>query len=162
MRYSCATISALKLWDFKRIEGRKETYYEAISLSVWSSTELSIGIVVANLPCLRKYLDGWFSKVLPGSFSKSGTGGFSGNKSGNSHGYNLPALRSSINKPDGLGGKGERLHSRDDLGDGDSDKAILEEADREDNSGADEGFNGIMKTTHVHIHDGKDSNSMRP
>ncbi|KAF2826691.1 hypothetical protein CC86DRAFT_291449, partial [Ophiobolus disseminans] len=60
MSLVCTTISALKLWDFQRIQNQKEIYYEFVTLSIWSITEVAIGIVVANLPPLRKSFDGLF------------------------------------------------------------------------------------------------------
>ncbi|KAF1832844.1 hypothetical protein BDW02DRAFT_528991, partial [Decorospora gaudefroyi] len=63
----CTTISAIKLWDFQRIQGVKEVYYESATLSIWSMTEVSLGIVVANLPPLRKSFDGLLKHVISGS-----------------------------------------------------------------------------------------------
>ncbi|KAL1801325.1 hypothetical protein ACET3X_001667 [Alternaria dauci] len=64
MSLVCTAISAIKLWDFQRLQGLKEVCYESVTLSIWSMTEVSIGIVVANLPPLRKSFDGLLKNVL--------------------------------------------------------------------------------------------------
>jgi hypothetical protein len=67
----CTTISALKLWDFQRIQNAKEPYYESVTLSIWSMAEVAIGIIVANLPPLRKSFDNILRHVLPSTGSNN-------------------------------------------------------------------------------------------
>ncbi|OAL04520.1 hypothetical protein IQ06DRAFT_214410 [Phaeosphaeriaceae sp. SRC1lsM3a] len=129
MSLLCTTISALKLWDFQRIQNLKEAYYESVTLSIWSMSEVTIGIIVANLPPLRKTFDRMFKHVLPstGSNNVLSLNKYGGNKF---ESYNLPTYRSQTAR-----------HKNDN----ESDKAILEELEAEN------GQNGIMKTTKISI-----------
>lgn len=129
LHHSCTTISALKLWDFQRIQNLKEAYYESVTLSIWSMSEVTIGIIVANLPPLRKTFDRIFKHVLPstGSNNVLSLNKYGGNKF---ESYNLPTYRSQTAR-----------HTNDN----ESDKAILEELEAEN------GQNGIMKTTKISI-----------
>jgi hypothetical protein len=116
--------------DFQRIQNKKEAYYESVTLSIWSMSEVTAGIVVANLPPLRKSLESLLKRVIPSAGSDDI---LSRNKSLNYkfESYNLPTYHSQINR------------SR---GDGDSDKAILEVESEDRQQGP-----GIMKTTEIEI-----------
>jgi hypothetical protein len=144
MSCRCTAISAMKLWDFQRLQGLKEVYYESVTLSIWSMTEVSMGIVVANLPPLRKSFDRLLKHVLPK---------FSTNRSTSSRfpSVHLPTYHSNHDPgatAEGVTGRGARLHSMTTVtGDHESDKAILENVylgkgnDRRD----------IMCTTHISV-----------
>ncbi|KAI1523973.1 hypothetical protein A1F97_10825 [Pyrenophora tritici-repentis] len=69
MSLLCTAISAIKLWAFQQLQGQKEFYYKCVPLIIWSMTELSVGIVVANLPPLRKSFDSLLRSILPTSLS---------------------------------------------------------------------------------------------
>ncbi|KAF2849533.1 hypothetical protein T440DRAFT_555830 [Plenodomus tracheiphilus IPT5] len=144
MSLLCTTISALKLWDFERIQGVTEPYYESVTLFIWSMTEVAIGIVVANLPPLRKSFDGLFrhvSSTVTNKISRtknSGMNGFDLNLSN----YNSHSHRQ--NTMEDITGSASRLRS---TADDQSDKAILsglEEGDRKDSE-------GILRTTHIDV-----------
>jgi hypothetical protein len=72
------------------------TYLEFVSLSIWSITEISVGIVVANLPPLRKSLDGTFRDILPDSITDK----VLTDKLSPSHAqsYDLPTHRSQVTR----------------------------------------------------------------
>ena len=44
--------------------------WDGTSLSIWSATELSVGILTASLPPLRKQFEGLAQMILPSSFLK--------------------------------------------------------------------------------------------
>jgi hypothetical protein len=77
--------------DFQRIQNKKEAYYESVTLSIWSMSEVTAGIVVANLPPLRKSLESLLKRVIPSAGSDDI---LSRNKSLNYkfESYNLPKL----------------------------------------------------------------------
>jgi hypothetical protein len=116
--------------DFQRIQYKKEIYYESVSLSIWSMSEVTAGIVVANLPPLRKSFDDLLKHVIPSTGSNNV---LSRNRSLNHkfESYHLPTYHSQINRS---------------KGDGDSDKAILEVESDDRQHGS-----GIMKTTEIEI-----------
>jgi hypothetical protein len=118
------------LWDFQRIQNVKEAYYESVTLSIWSMAEVTAGIVVANLPPLRKSFDSFFKHVIPstGSNEVLSRDAFNNRKF---ESYSLPTYHSQTKRP---------------RGDGESDKAILEEVGSEKEHG-----HGIMKTTEIEV-----------
>ncbi|KAF2635097.1 hypothetical protein P280DRAFT_412298 [Massarina eburnea CBS 473.64] len=141
MSLICTTISALKLWDFQLLQTSTEAFYDGVSLSIWSITEVSVGIVVGNVPPLRKHFDVWISRVLPSLGSKS--------SSRHTDSYGLPTYRTNGTRNtmnvEGMSGRGERLRSRTDP-DNDSDMAILNELEEERLY-----HKGIIKTTLVEV-----------
>lgn len=42
----------------------KDPTWDAVDLSIWAATELSIGVLVASLPPLRKQFDNFFRKFI--------------------------------------------------------------------------------------------------
>ncbi|KAH7067877.1 hypothetical protein FB567DRAFT_541392 [Paraphoma chrysanthemicola] len=131
MSLICTTISALKLWDFQRIQGVKEVYYESVTLSIWGMTEVSAGIVVANLPPLRKSFDSFFKHI---AFSVASNTVFSGNKSSGT-GFENFNLQTDRSQPDRK------------IADDDSDRAILDETEGE---GGRRG-SGIVRITRISV-----------
>lgn len=84
-------------------------------MTIWSMTEVAIGIVVANLPPLRKSFDAMLRRIIPASllskyFSNGGTGDF------DKEGPYLPTYRMN---------EVQQSNCREPTGDSDSDKAIL-------------------------------------
>jgi hypothetical protein len=134
---SCTTISAIKLWDFQRIQDLKEVYYESVTLSIWSMTEVSVGIVVANLPPLRKFFDRFLNHIVSGSFTSK---------------VDFPSLHLSTYRSkndrksmtDGMACRSARLHSSA-TGDNESDRAALNKVELDDRKHSNE----IVKTTQV-------------
>jgi hypothetical protein len=105
--------------------------WDAIDLSICSINEVCVGIIVANLPPLRKTINGILAKVLPAGFSS--TMGVGSRKQA-SQSHPISNLYSS---------KG---HTKlDNEGDDDSERFILELEDRKPA--------GIVKTTHVSVRD---------
>lgn len=131
---------------FQKLQGQAEAYYESVSLSIWSITEISIGIVVANLPPLRKSFDGMFKHILPDSVTDKV---FSGKPSqGQGQSYNLPTYRSQVTRRstiEAMTGRSARQTK-----DNESDKAILEDLEGE-YTGKKFSKRGIMRTTRVSV-----------
>ena len=54
----------------------KDPTWDGVELTIWSATELSVGILIASLPPLRKQFDSLFRLILPTTFaSRSKTPG---------------------------------------------------------------------------------------
>jgi hypothetical protein len=135
---SSATIcSIFKTVELKAITKTQDPTWDGINLSIWSSCEASIGILIASLPPLRKAFDHFFQRILPSALQSSGgrTPHYGYGKS--SHGdihmsnfQNSKAYHSRI--------PGESILDND----SDSDRAILKDEER---------ATGIMKTTQVTV-----------
>ncbi|KAF2024212.1 hypothetical protein EK21DRAFT_117999 [Setomelanomma holmii] len=131
MSLVCTMISALELRDFQRIQGSREVYYESVTLSIWSVTEVAIGIVVASLPPLRKSFDGFFKHMISSVISKNALTGVRPSRTGFEK-FNLPMYRSQ---------QGRKVT------DDDSDRAIVEDAEIEDGRWN----SGFLRTTRISI-----------
>jgi hypothetical protein len=108
----------------------KELMWDAIGLSTCSINEVCVGIIIANLPPLRKILIGILSQIVPASFT---TNMRSSSRTRPSQ-FNV---NSTVYKSKG--------HTKlDNSGDDESERYILELEDRKSP--------GIRKTTHVSIH----------
>ncbi|KAH9876723.1 hypothetical protein J1614_003855 [Plenodomus biglobosus] len=103
----------------------KELMWDAVDLSICSVNEVCVGIIIANLPPLRKTLNGLLSKVLPASLT--------GNSGNASRKMNSRAITIST--------KGHNKLA--DNGDGDSERYILELEEQRPSQ--------IMKTTRVDV-----------
>jgi hypothetical protein len=141
---SCTALSAIKLWDFQRLQGLEEVYYESVTLSIWSMTEVSIGIVVANLPPLRKFFDG----LLRNTLSKSST---SRSILSRFQSFHLPTYHTQYDPratDEGMTGKSAKLHCVTTVTeDHESGKAIIEDVYlREDKQS-----NDLMRPSHASI-----------
>lgn len=67
-----ATIcSIFKTIELKAITKTSDPTWDGINLGIWSGAELSIGILIASLPPLRKAFDKLFSRILPSTFTNS-------------------------------------------------------------------------------------------
>ena len=68
----------MKTYHFTALKKTTDPTWDAVDLSIWSATELSIGVLTASLPPLRKQFDKLFRAILPttlrGSRSKPPTG----------------------------------------------------------------------------------------
>jgi hypothetical protein len=49
----------------------KDPTWESTDLVIWSGIELSVGVLIAALPPLRKQFDGMFRRLLPSTFLNS-------------------------------------------------------------------------------------------
>ncbi|KAJ4301340.1 hypothetical protein N0V90_003432 [Kalmusia sp. IMI 367209] len=111
-----ATIcSIFKTVELKQLHKTKDPTWDGVNLTIWSATELSVGILVASLPPLRKEFEKILRHVLPSTFQTS-------NKRTPSNGipmYNV----SKISK------RNTKIMGRSDIGidDGDSERSILPE-----------------------------------
>ena len=112
--------------------------WDAIDLSICSINEVCVGIIIANLPPLRRTILGLFSRFLPASYAIS----FGVSRRNTSQFY--PASSHYMSKAR------TKLDSK---GDDESERHILELEDRVQCA-------GIMKTTHVSIREG-DAQSQR-
>ncbi|CAO2649879.1 Nn.00g011710.m01.CDS01 [Neocucurbitaria sp. VM-36] len=129
-----ATIcSIFKTIELKAITKTMDPTWDGINLGIWSQAELSIGILIASLPPLRKPFDSLFKKILPSTMTKSKTPQYGYGTDGNIKmtTFNSRAYHSRI--------PGESILDRDD----ESDRAILEEGEGKGP--------GIMKTTQVTV-----------
>lgn len=109
----------------------EELMWDAIDLSICSINEVCVGIIVANLPPLRKTILGVFSRILPESFATA----IGVSRKHNSQ-FNAVSLQYTS--------KG-RTKLQDDA-DGESERCILKLGERQQHW-------NIMKTTHVSICD---------
>lgn len=110
----------------------QEMMWDAIDLSICSINEVCVGIIIANLPPLRKHILGLFSRVLPGSYA---TG------AGNSRQQNSQFHPNSSH----FSSRGRtKLDNKDD---DESERHILELEDRTQSV-------KIMKTTQVSVREG--------
>ncbi|KAF1971168.1 hypothetical protein BU23DRAFT_471896 [Bimuria novae-zelandiae CBS 107.79] len=111
-----ATIcSIFKTIELRNLQKTKDPTWDGVDLTIWSATELSVGILVASLPPLRKHFERLLRHVLPSTFqtSKQRT---PGSRSGIPM-YNV----SRISK------RNAKIMGRSDIGidDGDSERSIL-------------------------------------
>lgn len=126
---SATICSIFKTVELRVLQKTRDPTWDGVNLTIWSATELSVGILVASLPPLRKQFEKILRRVLPSTWqtSKERT---PGSRSGIPM-YNV----TKVSK------RNTKIMGRSDIGidDGDSERSILSE------SGAKmEG--GIMKT----------------
>ncbi|KAH7069137.1 hypothetical protein BKA63DRAFT_536377 [Paraphoma chrysanthemicola] len=123
-------ISIAKIPITYRFLRSTELMWDAIDLSICSINEVCVGIIIANLPPLRKIILGLISSIVPASFATN----FGGSRKQTGHSHRMSTLHSS---------KG---HTKlDDKADDESERYMLELEDRK--------VPGITKTTHVSIRD---------
>ncbi|PSN70743.1 hypothetical protein BS50DRAFT_630818 [Corynespora cassiicola Philippines] len=71
--------SIFKTIEMSALKKTRDPTWDGVNLTIWSSTELSVGILIASLPPLRKQFDKMFSHIVPSTFlSKSKTPGSGG------------------------------------------------------------------------------------
>ena len=117
-----------------------EMMWDAIDLSICSLNEVCVGIIIANLPPLRKTILGFMSRVIPASFATS-LGVSSRRHIGQAH----PMSNMYTSKG----------HTKlDNTEDNESERSILELEDRK--------TSGILKTTYVSIHEDTPRHKSRP
>ncbi|KAI4650627.1 hypothetical protein J4E93_002984 [Alternaria ventricosa] len=135
-----ATIcSIFKTIELKAITKTQDPTWDGVNLTIWSSSELSIGILIASLPPLRKAFDHLFKKFMPSTLTGSGKTPHYG------YGNSSAAHGNSIHMKNFQGSKAyhSRLPGESILdGDDESDRAILDD---------DQKGSGIMKSTDVQV-----------
>ncbi|KAJ4990126.1 integral membrane protein [Stagonosporopsis vannaccii] len=68
--------SIFKTIELSALKKTKDPTWDGVNLTIWSATELSVGILIASLPPLRKVFDKMFRNILPSTFmTKSKTPG---------------------------------------------------------------------------------------
>ena len=111
----------------------KEMMWDAIDLSICSINEVCVGIIIANLPPLRKTILGLLSRVLPASFATT---------------FGVSSRRQASQSHPISNVYNSKGHTKlDNGGDDESERYILELEERKSTT-------GIVKTTHVSIRDG--------
>ncbi|KAF2622398.1 hypothetical protein BU25DRAFT_402772 [Macroventuria anomochaeta] len=143
-----ATIcSIFKTIELKTITETRDPTWSGVNLGIWSSAELSIGILIASLPPLRKAFDNLFQKILPSTLTPSKTPnsqyGYGRSTNGNHIRLDTYENNKRLHKS-----THKSVHPGESALDSDSDseRAILED---EENKSV-----GIMKTTKVTVLEG--------
>ncbi|KAJ4357101.1 hypothetical protein N0V95_002757 [Ascochyta clinopodiicola] len=135
-----ATIcSIFKTIELKTITETSDPTWSGVNLTIWSSAELSIGILIASLPPLRKAFDHLFQKILPSTLANTKTPNSAYGYGRSTNGNHIRLDTYENNK------RHKSVHPGESMLDGDSDseRAILED---EGGKGV-----GIMKTTKVTV-----------
>lgn len=139
--FSVTVCSIMKTIELKALQKTIDPTWDGVNLAIWSATELSVGILIAALPPLRKQFDKFFRAILPSSLRS--TRSKSKPRSG------IPMY--TISRPRTIGSK-PAGSSRPDDGDDDSERGILP---------SDEG--GITKTVvHEVIHEEREKGVQLP
>ncbi|KAF9691253.1 hypothetical protein EKO04_010923 [Ascochyta lentis] len=145
---SVTVCSIFKTIELKVIYTSQDPTWDGVNLSIWSSVEASMGILIASLPPLRKAFDHLFQNILPSTlqsshlktpqhgYGNSSHGNIRLNTFQNSKAYQSRICRESIVDNDG-----------------DSDRAILGE---EESKGS-----GIMKTMKVTVSEEVEASSSK-
>jgi len=137
--HSATICSIFKTIELKAITKTQDPTWDGVNLTIWSSSELSIGILIASLPPLRKAFDHLFKKFMPSTLTGSGKTPHYG------YGNSSVAQGNSIHMKNFQGSKAyhSRLPGESILdGDDESDRAILDD---------DQKGSGIMKSTDVQV-----------
>jgi hypothetical protein len=116
---SATICSILKTVELPVLMKTKDPTWDSVRLAIWSGLELSVGILIASLPPLRKPFESLFPKIMPSTFlnSRSRTRG------SRDHGMPLYNVPFTI----GTRAKGDKLRIDNDDDDGDSERHILQE-----------------------------------
>jgi hypothetical protein len=61
--------SIFKTIELHALTKTKDPTWDAVNLTIWSATELSVGILIASLPPLRKVFDSIFLRILPSTLA---------------------------------------------------------------------------------------------
>jgi hypothetical protein len=138
--YRATICSIFKTIELKTITYTQDPTWEGVNLGLWSAAELSIGILIASLPPLRKAFDRLFRKILPSTMTRSKT---PNTHYGYGHTTNGNHVRLDTYERNRRTIKSTRPGEPSRDGDSDSERAILED---EGGKGA-----GIVKTTRVTV-----------
>ncbi|KAF2997148.1 hypothetical protein E8E13_005225 [Curvularia kusanoi] len=60
--------SIFKTVELSALTKTKDPTWDSVNLTIWAATELSVGILIASLPPLRKVFDKFFRQILPSTF----------------------------------------------------------------------------------------------
>jgi hypothetical protein len=61
--------SIFKTIELHALTKTQDPTWDAVNLTIWSATELSVGILIASLPPLRKVFDSLFLRILPSTLA---------------------------------------------------------------------------------------------
>ena len=128
-------------------------------MTLWATAENTVGIIIANLPLLRKPLERLLSSLLPSTHTgdEYTTHRMPG---GNYNSFRLQSCRSQGKHKSTTKSVKARSARLPISGDNESDEAILGGLDREEKRHG--SFKGIMKTTEVTVLQGeKDEKSVK-
>ncbi|KAF1936567.1 hypothetical protein EJ02DRAFT_506444 [Clathrospora elynae] len=141
-----ATIcSIFKTIELKEIVETRDPTWDTVNLGIWSSAELSIGILIASLPPLRKAFDSFFKMILPSTLANSAKTPKYGYGHSSDGGIHLNTFQGSKAYHSRI--RGESVLGGDD----ESERAILEGEENKES--------GILKSTKVTVTDEEDGSS---
>lgn len=143
-QYRATICSIFKTVELRTIFTTHDPTWDGVNLTIWSQAELSLGIMIASLPPLRKALIGVFHRILPSTLTGSRKTPMYGQGYGQGHSATGNVIMDNLR---GSKAYHSRIHGESILdADDDSDRAILEE-------GAHAGT-GIMKNVTVTVKEG--------
>ena len=98
--------SIFKTIELSALKKTQDPTWDSVNLTIWAATELSVGILIASLPPLRKVFDQMFRRLLPSTFtSRPKTPG----------GIPLYNVSKAYNKPMGRSTRGDDADSEKDM-----------------------------------------------
>jgi hypothetical protein len=141
---SATACSVAKTIELAPLSTTKDPTWDGVNLTIWSANELSVGVLIASLPPLRKQFDMIFRKLLPTTLRGTRS------KQPNSIPlYNVSKQFTIGTRPSGKTGDDTSKLYEDDS----SEKGILPDSDN----------NGIMKTVvHEVVHEERAGSSDNP
>ncbi|KAF2494991.1 hypothetical protein BU16DRAFT_511637 [Lophium mytilinum] len=126
--------SIAKLFKLNSLQSATDTTYQSVDLTIWSSAEVGMGLIVSCLPPLRKTFDNFLHRIVPNLSS--------GTRVTRANNFNLKSYE--ITKPTSV------VHNFG-TKDNDSEWAIL--PDEAGDIAGGKGKKGILRTTNVEIVD---------
>ncbi len=132
-------------------KGTPEIVRDLVPMTLWATAENTVGIVVANLPLLRKPFERLFKFLLHTRSTETTT-----DKTRKEHfsDFKMQSYRNQTARRSRMEANNSRMRSVMGEGDDESDKAILEDTEKENERY--ELSTGIMKTTEVTVSDNRD------
>ncbi|KAJ8112140.1 hypothetical protein OPT61_g5426 [Boeremia exigua] len=149
MAVVCTTISILKIWDQEMHKGTPEIARDVVPMTLWATAENTVGIVVANLPLLRKPFERIFRSLLQST--SNGTTNADKTREEHFSDFRMQSYRSRSARRSRVEALHNRMGNMPAAGDYESDKAILDDKEKEERSYGSP--TGIVKTTEVTVSD---------
>ena len=124
-QYSATICSIFKTVELRTIFTTQDPTWDGVDITIWSQAELSLGILIASLPPLRKALISVFQRILPSTLTGSRKTPLYGQGYGQGHSASGNVIMDNLR---GSKAYHSRIHGESVLdADDDSDRAILEE-----------------------------------